>query len=128
MTVRSRPTSPHLQVYRWTITMTMSILHRATGLALYAGTTLLVIWLGAAAAGQGALDVVNLVYGSWFGQFVLFIYTWVLFHHMFGGLRHFVWDLIQGLEPGQREFLAWANIVASVILTLLVWTVFVWVH
>jgi succinate dehydrogenase cytochrome b subunit len=127
MPVRPRPLSPHLQIYRWTITMTMSIVHRATGLALYAGTVLLVAWLGAAAWGQQPLNVVNDVYGSWFGQLVLFGYSWALFHHMLGGLRHFVWDFIIGMEPGQREFLAWANLGASIALTLLVWTVFVWV-
>jgi succinate dehydrogenase / fumarate reductase cytochrome b subunit len=57
---------------------------------------------------------------------VLFGYTWVLFHHMLGGLRHFVWDSINGFEPGVREGLAWANVVVSVILTLLAWAIFVW--
>jgi succinate dehydrogenase / fumarate reductase cytochrome b subunit len=127
MAPRARPLSPHLQIYRWTITMTMSIVHRATGIALYAGTALLVIWLGAAAIGEPAFGVVNLVYSSWFGQLVLFGYSWALFHHMLGGLRHFVWDFVEGLEPGQREMLAWANLVGSVVLTILVWTVFVWV-
>lgn len=127
MPVYPRPTSPHLQIYRWTVTMTMSILHRATGLALYAGTVLLVTWLVAAAAGQAPLDRVNALYGSWPGQLVLLGYTWVLFHHLLGGLRHFVWDFIAGLEPGQREALAWANLAGSIVLTLVVWTVFVWV-
>jgi len=127
MTVRSRPLSPHLQIYRWTITMAMSIAHRATGIANYAGTLLLVLWLGAAAIGQEALNPVNDLFGSWFGQLVLFAYTWSLLHHMLGGLRHFIWDFILGMEPGQREALAWANLVASIVLTLLVWTVFVWV-
>jgi succinate dehydrogenase / fumarate reductase cytochrome b subunit len=127
MTVRSRPLSPHLQIYRWTITMAMSIAHRATGIANYAGTLLLVLWLGAAAIGQEALNPVNDLLASWFGQLVLFAYTWSLLHHMLGGLRHFVWDFILGMEPGQREALAWANLVASIVLTLLVWTVFVWV-
>ena len=126
MTVRSRPLSPHLQIYRWTITMTMSIVHRATGIANYAGTVLLVAWLGAAASGQDALNVVNAIYGSWFGQLVLFGFTWSLIHHMLGGVRHFIWDFIIGMEPGQREALAWANLIASIVLTLLVWTVFVW--
>ena len=67
MSVRARPTSPHLQIYRWTITMAMSIIHRATGIANYAGMALLAIWLVAAAADQEALNLVNLVYGSWFG-------------------------------------------------------------
>jgi len=126
MTVRPRPLSPHLQIYRFTITMTMSIVHRATGIANYAGTLFLVIWLGAAAWSLEALDAVNLVYGSWFGQLVLFGYTWSLAHHMLGGLRHFVWDFIQGFEPGQREALAWANLVASMVLTVLIWVLFVW--
>ncbi|MDB5527982.1 MAG: sdhC [Devosia sp.] len=107
--------------------MTMSIVHRATGIANYAGTAFLVIWLAAAAWGQGPLDVVNTVYGSWFGQLVLFLYTWSLVHHMLGGIRHFIWDFIQGMEPGQREMLAWANLVLSVVLTLAIWTLFVWV-
>ena len=126
MTVRSRPLSPHLQIYRWTITMAMSIFHRATGIANYAGMVLLGAWLGAAASGQEALNVVNGIYGSWFGQLVLFGFTWSLIHHMLGGIRHFIWDFIIGMEPGQREALAWANLIGSIVLTLLVWTIFVW--
>jgi len=126
MSARPRPLSPHLTIYRFTITMTMSIIHRITGGALYVGTLFLVIWLAAAAWSQQALDVVNLVYGSWLGALVLFGYTWALFHHLMGGLRHFVWDLGYGFEPGQREALAWAGLVVSIVLTLLVWTIFVW--
>lgn len=106
--------------------MTMSIFHRATGIANYAGMALLAIWLVAAAADQEALNFVNLVYGSWFGQLVLFGFTWSLVHHMLGGLRHWVWDFAVMMEPGQRETLAWATIAASVVITLLIWTVFVW--
>lgn len=107
--------------------MVTSILHRATGIAMYAGTVLLVAWLIAAAIGQDALNGVNLVYGSWFGQLVLFGFTWAMFQHMMSGLRHFVWDFAVMMEPGQREMAGWATLVASVVLTLLVWTVFVWV-
>ena len=88
MSVRARPTSPHLQIYRWTITMAMSIAHRATGIANYAGMALLAIWLVAAAIGQEPLNLVNAIYGSWFGQIVLFGFTFSLVHHMLGGLRH----------------------------------------
>jgi succinate dehydrogenase / fumarate reductase cytochrome b subunit len=126
MAPSSRPLSPHLFIYKFTITMAMSIMHRATGIALYAATLLLVIWLGAAALGDGPLGVVDFVYGSWLGQIVLFLLTWVLFHHMLGGLRHFTWDTIHGLEPGVRQQLAWANLIGSIVLTLLAWAVFVW--
>lgn len=127
MSARPRPTSPHLSIYRFTITMTMSIVHRGTGIALYCGTVLLAAWLAAAAWGGEPFAIVNAIYGSWFGLLVLFGYTWALFHHMLGGLRHFVWDLGYGFEPGQREGLAWANVIASVVLTLIAWTLFVWV-
>src|SRR5437868_2771080 len=51
-TQAARPLSPHLQIYRWTWTMTMSIVHRATGCALYGGTLLIAAWLIAAASGK----------------------------------------------------------------------------
>jgi succinate dehydrogenase / fumarate reductase cytochrome b subunit len=122
----ARPTSPHLSIYRFTITMTMSIVHRATGMALYAAMLLLAWWFVAAAFGQGALEVVHIVYGSWFGQIVLFLATWALFHHLLGGVRHFMWDFGFGFSHQERFGLAWANLVGSIILTILAWAVFVW--
>ena len=88
----SRPLSPHLSVYRPLINMVMSILHRMTGVALYLGTLLLAAWLVAAAGGEGQFAVVNSVFAHPLGKLVLFAYTWVLLHHMLGGLRHLVWD------------------------------------
>lgn len=65
--------------------MTLSIVHRITGIANYAGTVLLVAWLAAAALGEGPHAAMNAFFGSWFGQLVLFGYTWSLIHHMLGG-------------------------------------------
>lgn len=126
MTSRPRPLSPHLQVYRFTITMAMSILHRITGAANYVGTLLLVLWLAAAAWGPEPLSAVNGFFTTWLGQVILFGYSWSLLHHMLGGLRHFVWDFIHGLEPGQREALAWATPIGSLSLTVIAWAVLVW--
>lgn len=71
-----RPLSPHLQIYRVTITMAMSILHRIVGVALYAGTALVAWWLIAAATGPDAYAFFQSVAGHWFGQLVLIGYTW----------------------------------------------------
>ena len=122
----SRPLSPHLSIYRFTLTMTMSIVHRATGIALYGGTLLLVLWLLAAAIGGGFFDGVTWLFGSWLGQLVLFGYTWALFHHMFGGIRHFIWDFTQMMDPAGRELAVRLQLGASILLTLLVWAIFVW--
>ena len=117
----SRPLSPHLQVYRWPITMVMSIAHRITGGALYFGTILLVLLLLSAASGERAYDRASAIFGSIPGRIVLFGYTWALLHHMLGGIRHFIWDTGRGMEPGEREGLAWANIAGSIVLTLILW-------
>jgi succinate dehydrogenase / fumarate reductase, cytochrome b subunit len=126
MAQRSRPLSPHLSIYRFTLTMTMSIVHRATGIALYGGTLLLALWLVAAALGGAPFDFVNALYGSWFGQLVLFAFTWVLFHHMLGGVRHFIWDFTQAMDPAGRELIVRLQLGASIALTLVVWAIFVW--
>ena len=126
MAPRTRPISPHLEVYRFTLTMAMSIVHRITGVANYAGTLLLVAWLGAAALGEAPLALVNALFGSWPGQVVLFGYTWSLFHHMLGGLRHFVWDSGRMLDPAGRELIVRIQMVSSVLLTLAAWALFVW--
>ena len=116
-----RPLSPHLTVYRPTITMTMSIVHRITGGALYFGTLLVAWWLIAAATSERYFDFVNWLYGSWIGRLVLFGYTWALLHHMMGGIRHLIWDTGTGLEKHTASKIAWATLIASVTLTLLVW-------
>jgi succinate dehydrogenase / fumarate reductase, cytochrome b subunit len=58
----ARPKSPHLQVYRPTLTMTMSIAHRLTAAALYFGTVLFVWWLMAISAGHGAYALARLIH------------------------------------------------------------------
>lgn len=120
---RTRPLSPHLTIYRPPITMTMSIVHRITGAALYFGTLLVVWWVVAAATSEAHFDFVNALLGSWLGRLVLFGYTWALLHHMLGGIRHFVWDTGVGLEKNIASKLAWVTLAGSVVLTLLVWVV-----
>lgn len=119
-----RPLSPHLQIYKPSITMVMSILHRITGAALFFGTLLLVIFLVALASGKTAFEQVQWIYGSILGRLVLFGYTWALFQHMMGGIRHFIWDTGAGLEREMRMKLAWATLFASLGLTVLVWLVY----
>jgi succinate dehydrogenase / fumarate reductase cytochrome b subunit len=119
----ARPLSPHLQIYRMTLTMAMSIIHRITGGALYLGTLLLAWWLIAAASGPTAFGTAQWFLSSFLGRLILFGYTWALLHHMLGGIRHFIWDLGYGFGPSDREWLTRATLIGSVGLTLLVWMV-----
>ncbi|MGN6158328.1 MAG: succinate dehydrogenase, cytochrome b556 subunit [Devosia sp.] len=126
MAARSRPLSPHLSIYRFTLTMANSIIHRGTGVAMYFGTLLIVLWLGAAALGDGPFGLVNAIYGFWLVQVVFFLATWALFHHMLGGIRHFIWDSIHALDPVGRETITRIQFVLSILLTLGAWALFVW--
>lgn len=119
----NRPLSPHLQVYKWGLHMALSILHRATGVALGAGTLLLAWWLIAAASGPEAYAQVQVCMTSWLGRLVMFGFTWALMLHLCNGVRHLVWDAGRGFElPTVRlsnQLVLWG----SVALTLLVWVI-----
>ena len=103
--------------------MTMSIVHRITGIALYVGTLLLIGWLLATAVSEDWFNLVNWAFGTWIGQIVLFGYTWALMHHMLGGIRHFIWDTGAMLEKHTASKVAWATLAGSVVLTLMIWVI-----
>lgn len=126
MSSSRRPLSPHLFIYKFEITMIMSIVQRITGMALYGGVALLVLWLGAAAMGPKAYAPVAWLAGTIIGQLVLFGLTWALFNHMIGGIRHFIWDLGGGFSREARFGMAWITAIGGLVLSLAVWIFFVW--
>jgi succinate dehydrogenase / fumarate reductase, cytochrome b subunit len=117
----TRPLSPHLQVYRWQLTMTLSITHRATGLALAAGTLLLVWWLMAAATGPDAFEQVQGFVGSWFGLLILFGWSASLFFHLCNGIRHLVWDAGHALDIETTYRTGYMALAGTAALTVLAW-------
>ena len=119
----ARPLSPHLTIYRPMLSMMMSIVHRMTGVALYIGSLLLAWWLLAVASGPNAYATFQSVASSFIGRVGLFGYTWALMHHMLGGLRHLIWDTGRGLGDAEREWLVRANLVGSIVLTIVLWIV-----
>jgi succinate dehydrogenase / fumarate reductase cytochrome b subunit len=117
----SRPLSPHLQIYRWPITMVLSISHRVTGVALAVGTLLLVWWLVAMATGPSAFAAAQRFIGSWFGQLLLLGWSFSLFFHFANGIRHLVWDTGHGYSIKAMNGSSWVVIAASVVLTVIAW-------
>jgi succinate dehydrogenase / fumarate reductase, cytochrome b subunit len=120
---KRRPLSPHLQIYRPMLTMMMSIAHRITGAALYFGTLLLAWFLISASSGPRAYEVAAQFLNSIAGKLILFAFTWALFHHLLGGIRHVVWETGHGLDHPQREWLAHATLYGGIALTVIVWGV-----
>lgn len=119
----ARPLSPHLQIYRWQLTSVLSILHRATGVALSLGTLLLVWWLVAAASGPTAYEAAIGFIGSWLGILLMLGWSWALFYHLCNGIRHLIWDTGRGLDLATTYQSGWAVVGASAGLTLLAWII-----
>ena len=119
---RTRPLSPHLQVYRPQMTSVMSILHRAAGVVLTTGTLIMAAWLVSLALGKEAYDVVVIVIGHPLGQFVLFGYSVALIYHALNGVRHLGWDLGFGLTIPQVYRNGQIVLFLTVVLTMGLWS------
>jgi succinate dehydrogenase / fumarate reductase cytochrome b subunit len=118
-----RPLSPHLQIYRWYLTMALSIGHRVSGIGLALGLILFTWWLLALASGPEAFATVQAVMHSWIGVLVLFIYTFVLFYHLGNGVRHLVWDAGYGFDIEIAARSGIAVLAFAGIMTVLTWFV-----
>ena len=121
MASENRPLSPHLQVYKPQLTSVMSIIHRATGIALAVGMLLLVCWLIAAATGESAFNDVQAFNASWIGKLLLFGWSYALFYHLCNGIRHLFWDAGKGFELESAYRNGWLVVVASIALTVIAW-------
>jgi succinate dehydrogenase / fumarate reductase cytochrome b subunit len=119
---KSRPLSPHLQIWRWGPAMLVSILHRVTGGGLsVVGLAVLLWWLGALVGGPAAYATFVAVMGSPVGLLVLVGLTWAFFQHMCTGLRHYVLDVGAGYELESNARWSIFTIIASVVLTAATW-------
>ncbi len=120
---RPRPLSPHIGIYKMTMTMAMSMAHRVSGAALYLGVLLLAWFLVAASTDAATFGVFSAFIESFIGRLVLFGFTWALFNHLLGGVRHIIWDAGYGLDAPLRDQLAWATLIGGFLLTIVVWAI-----
>ena len=92
-------------------------------MCLYVGVLLLAWFLVAASSDASAFAVFTGFIQSIIGRLVLFGFTWALFNHMLGGIRHFLWDAGYGLDDPQREQLAQATLIGGFALALIAWAI-----
>jgi len=123
MSKDERPLSPHLTIYRWPITMTLSILHRITGVALAVGLIAYVFWLEAIAFEAVSYDLFNEIMRSVIGQIALLGWLFSFFFHLSNGIRHLIWDTGRMFENRQADRSAWLVLVAAVVLTACYWVI-----
>ena len=120
--MNQRPLSPHIGVYKFAYTMTLSILHRITGMVSSVGFLAFTWWLMALASGPEAYESAMRCLSSPLAKLLLVGFTFSFVYHFCNGIRHLVWDTGRGLERAQARRSGALVIVAAVLLTgLVVW-------
>ena len=123
MSNTERPLSPHLSIYRWPITMTLSILHRGTGVAMSIGLIVLAAWLVYAATGPAEYARFAALMSTLVGRLLLIGWSFAFFYHLANGIRHLVWDTGRGFEKRQANASAWFVLIVATAVTAGFWTV-----
>jgi succinate dehydrogenase / fumarate reductase cytochrome b subunit len=118
---RARPMSPHLQVWRWHVTMATSIFHRASGMALYGAALIAAGWAFALASGADGYAWFMGLMGSPLGKLVLFGISLSAFYHLGNGIRHLIWDAGHGLDIKSANASAWVVFGFTAAATIAVW-------
>lgn len=118
-----RPLSPHLQVYKPQLTSVLSILHRATGIALSVGALYLATWVIYAAASPRAYALFQGFNISIVGRIVLGGWLFCAFYHLSNGIRHLFWDAGYGFELKDAYRSGWIVVTVALIATLVSWVV-----
>ena len=118
---RVRPLSPHLQVWRWHITMLASILFRVTIGAASFAAMFVVAWLAAVAFGPEAYASFLAAAASPLGLLIGIGLTLVLFSFLLNGGRHLVNDTGNGLTVPAANTLSQISVWGPVVLTVVFW-------
>ena len=119
--IRPRPLSPHLDVYSWLITNTLSIIHRMTGVALSVGLLLVACWLTTLAYyPQNFAEFSNFM-RSPIGLFLLGGWSIALFYHLCNGIRHLFWDMGYGFTIPNATRSGYTVLAATLVLTAITW-------
>lgn len=90
---KNRPKNLNLFTIRLPINAVVSILHRASGMALFAMLPLLLLALQYSLKSQQSYTQLEAIFDTWFIKLVFIGLAWAFFHHFFAGLRHLLQDI-----------------------------------
>jgi succinate dehydrogenase / fumarate reductase, cytochrome b subunit len=110
---KARPLSPHLQIWRWHVTMATSILHRATGVANSVALLLLLAWVCCLAGGEQSYANFQSIVGSPFGKLIMLGVLVSVSYHLWNGIRHLFFNLGMGLSKEVAGKTGWAAIIVG---------------
>ena len=115
------PLSPHLQIYRWSISSLLSITHRISGIINLTALILIFIWFLVLSFSESNYELFLLLINSFFGKFVLIGFTWSMSFHLLSGIRHLAWDFGYGFEIKTANISGVIVVISSLVLTIIFW-------
>ena len=121
MNRNKQPLSPHLSIYRWQVTNTLSTLHRLSGLLLFLAALDFAVWLGSIALGSDSYNYVKEIYSSNLLMLIWLLVSLSFFYHLFNGIRHLSWDIGKGFEESQVKWTGAFVFLFSILITGLFW-------
>ena len=121
MNRNKQPLSPHLSIYRWQVTNTLSTLHRLSGLLLFLAALDFAVWLGSIALGSDSYNYVKEIYSSNLLMLIWLLVSLSFFYHLFNGIRHLFWDIGKGFEESQVKWTGAFVFLFSIMITGLFW-------
>jgi len=120
----SKPTSPHLQIYRWNISSITSIMHRLTGVTLYFSILIIAWFIVYYTYSYGSISdkescdcmITNIFKIIFFGAIIAIVFS--LYYHFCNGIRHLFWDIGKGFELKTAKLNGYLSIILATLLTV----------
>ena len=116
------PLSPHLQIYRWHLSMILSITHRIIGVVNSVAMVLICLWTISFLFGEENYEIIKILFQSFFGKLLIISLSWSFSFHMLSEIRHLIWDLGYGFDLKISKITGVITIAGSLALTILIYS------
>ena len=115
------PLSPHLQIYRWHLSMILSITHRIIGVVNSVVMILICLWTISLLFGEENYEIIKILFQSFFGKLLIISLSWSFSFHILSEIRHLIWDLGYGFDLKILRITGVITIIGSLALTILIY-------
>jgi len=115
------PLSPHLQIYRWHLSMILSITHRIIGVVNSVAIVLICLWTISLLLGEENYEIIKILFQSFFGKLLIISLSWSFSFHILSEIRHLIWDLGYGFDLKIAKITGVITIIGSLVLTVLIY-------
>ena len=122
---KQRPKNLNLFTIRLPINAVVSILHRASGMALFIALPLILLAFQYSVSSQETYATLAELLNHWFFKLVLTGLSWAFFHHFYAGLRHLLQD-IHWMTSLQKARFSGRVVLWLVAISVAIFAWFVW--